>query len=180
MAQPAGIYEVNETFSAAPGDYDRDGDADVFIGFHAKGGKLWRNDGGIFTRVNPAGWPARKDRHDCAWGDANADGRADLYCTVGRTKANIVKDDLRDNELWLQQPDGSFVDQGTAWGVGDPYGRGRATTFINANGDTYPDLFVGNELPRSTDPNSGVSGVNKLFLNESGLRFVAAPGYGLH
>jgi hypothetical protein len=49
----AGIYEVNESFSAAPGDYDRDGDSDVFIGYHARGGKLWRNDGGVFTRVNP-------------------------------------------------------------------------------------------------------------------------------
>lgn len=39
---------------------------------------------------------------------------------------------------------------------------------------------MGNELPRSTDPNSGASGENKLFLNESGLRFVSAPGYGLH
>jgi hypothetical protein len=180
VARQAGIYEVNFTFSAAPKDYDSDGDIDLWIGYHNKGGKLWRNDGGVFTRVNPTAWPARKDRHDCAWGDANVDGRLDMYCTVGRTGANIVKDDARDNELWLQQPDGTFVDRGTAWGVGDPYGRGRATTFIKANGDQYPDLFVGNELPRSTDPDGGARGENKLFLNQSGQRFVAAPGFGLN
>jgi hypothetical protein len=180
VAQQAGIYEVNLTFSAAPADYDSDGDTDLFIGYHNKGGKLWRNNGGTFIRVSPASWPARVDRHDCAWADANADGRLDQYCTVGRTAANNVKDATHDNELWLQQPDGTFIDQGTAWGVGDPYGRGRATTFIDANGDAYPDLFVGNELPRSTDPDGGAGGENKLFLNDRGQRFLAAPGFGLN
>jgi hypothetical protein len=180
VARRAGIYDLNVTFSAAPADYDKDGDRDLWIGYHNKGGKLWRNDGGVFTRVNRKAWPARKDRHDCAWGDANVDGRLDMYCTVGRTGANIVKDDARDNELWLQRPNGKFVDRGTQWGVGDPYGRGRATTFIKANRDRYPDLFVGNELPRDNDPDGGAGGENKLFLNRGGKRFVPARRFGLN
>jgi hypothetical protein len=98
---------------------------------------------------------------------------------VGRLQKNNVKVDPFDNELWLQSEDGSFTDMATAWGVGDPYGRGRATAFIDANGDKYPDLFVGNELPRPTDADHGVNGENKLFLNKAGKTFVPAPAYGL-
>jgi FG-GAP-like repeat len=178
VAAQVGIYEVNLTFHTAPYDYNRDGRTDLWIGYHNKGGKLFRNDGGIFTRVDPTAWPARVDRHDCAWAaDVNGDGRADQYCTVGRTAANNVKDATHDNELWLQQADGTFLDRGTAWGLGDPYGRGRATTFLNANGDQWPDLFVGNELPREgTDPTGGE---NKLFLG-TGTGFTRAPGFGLN
>jgi hypothetical protein len=91
-----------------------------------------------------------------------------------------VKVDPFDNELWLQGEDGSFADMASVWGVGDPYGRGRATAFINANGDKYPDLFVGNELPRATDADDGANGENKLFLNDAGKAFVPAPKYGLN
>jgi hypothetical protein len=178
VAQQAGIYEVNLTFSAAPADYNGDGRTDLWIGYHNKGGKLFRNDGGVFTRVDATLWPARVDRHDCAWADVNLDGLLDMYCTVGRTAANNVKDATHDNELWLQQSGGNFTDVGTAWGLGDPYGRGRATTFINANGDQYPDLFVGNELPRSGDP--GTNGENKLFINNGGTGFTLDPSYGLN
>jgi hypothetical protein len=177
VAQQAGIYEVNISFDAAAADYNGDGRTDLWIGYHNKGGKLFRNDGGVFTRVAPTLWPARVDRHRCAWADVNVDGRLDMYCTVGRTAANNVKDATHDNELWLQQSGGSFTDVGTVWGVGDPYGRGRATTFIDANGDRYPDLFVGNELPRSGDP--GTNGENKLFINNAGAGFTRDPSYGL-
>ena len=33
--------------------------------------------------------------------------------------------------------------------VVDMYGRGREATFIDSNHDAYPDLFVGNDFPRS-------------------------------
>lgn len=180
LAKRAGLYEVNVTWSAEAVDYDGDGQTDLRIGYHARGGKLWRNEGGTFSRTSSSAWPSRTDRHYCTWADANVDGRLDAYCTVGRLKRNSVKVDPFDNELWLQYDDGSFADMASDWGVGDPYGRGRATTFINANGDKYPDLFVGNELPRATDANHGVNGESKLFLNDAGKAFVAAPKYGLN
>jgi len=180
IAADVGIYEINDSWSASPADYDADGDPDVLIGYHAQGAKLWQNTDGAFTRASSSAWAKRPDRHNCAWGDANHDSRLDVFCTVGRLKANNVKIDATDNELWLQQPDGSFIEVGTTWGIGDPYGRGRATTFINANGDEFPDLFVGNELPRETDADGGVGGENKLFLNKSGEAMQAAPEFGLH
>lgn len=184
VAQAAGIYEQNLSFSSNPADYDGDGDTDLLVVDHNQGAKLWRNNGdGTFTRVAQTAWPAvsngfRIDRHDCAWGDVNRDGLKDAYCTVGRTKANHVKNQYNDNELWMQGPAGSFTDVGTEWGLGDATGRGRSATFINVNDDGYPDLFVGNEVPRSTDTDGG--GENKLFLNVQGQGFQAAPTYGVN
>ena len=120
------------------------------------------------------------DRHNCAWGDANDDGLLDVFCSVGRQKANNVKPADEDDELWLQGADGSFSDVGTAWGVGDPRGRGRATTFIDVNHDAFPDLFVGNEVPRADDVENGAGGENKLFINQDGQSFVDSPAFGLN
>lgn len=123
---------------------------------------------GRFTEVN-TGTFVKSDRHDCAWGDANRDRLPDLYWAQGA-------DDEREkaNELWMQQPDGSFVNRSAEYGVTDPYGRGRDTTFIEVNQDGYPDLFVGNRYPRS----DGIASPNRLFINEAGQSFEARPSTG--
>ncbi|MDX6324657.1 MAG: hypothetical protein QOK15_1011 [Nocardioidaceae bacterium] len=186
VAGRVGLAEVTETFSAAARDYDKDGDLDVLISYHDHGGKLWRNDHGHFTQVAKDAFPMRNadgniiDRHDCAWADVNRDGLPDAFCSVGRTHYDNVKTGVYpDNELWLQRPRGSFSDVGTAWGVGDPYGRGRDAVFLDANGDRWPDLYVGNEPPRAGDTAGEKWGASKLFLNRHGTGFVDAPDFGL-
>lgn len=158
-ASPAGLQEVNKSWAARTVDYDRDGDEDVWIGYHQWTGKLWRNNGnGTYTRVAASAWPRQNsegmipDRHDCAWADVDLNGLADSYCSAGRNLDNRVKYGM-DNELWLQGPVGQFTEVGTAWGVGDLCGRGRSVAFLDANGDPYPDLYLANETPRNvTDP----------------------------
>lgn len=180
-----GLESSMETYSVVPTNYDTDAFQDVLVTYHDQGAKMYRNDGdGTYTRVAPSAWPNKNgdywvDRHDCAPGDPNRDGRTDYYCAIGRTGNNIVKTDPNDNELWLQQPDGGFVDVGTAWGLGDPRGRGRTAAFFDANRDGFQDLYVTNELPRPTDQDGGVGGENKFFLNQGGTALVPAPSYGL-
>ncbi len=180
-----GLESSMETYSVVPTDYDGDALQDVLVTYHDQGAKLYRNDGdGTYTRVAAAAFPSKNgdvwiDRHDCAPGDPNRDGRTDFYCAIGRTGNNLVKTDPNDNELWLQQPDGGFVDMGTAWGLGDPRGRGRTAAFFDANRDGFQDLYVTNELPRPTDQDGGVGGENKFFLNAGGTTLVPAPSYGL-
>ena len=177
-----------KSWSSAPFDFNRDGRQDVLIGYHDQGATLWRNDGGRFTAVQnlpaQAIWPngviGQIDRHGCAWGDVNGDGRPDFYCAIGRTGFNIIKPADLDNELWLQRGDGRFTDVGTAWGVGDPYGRGRSAAFIDANGDGRPDLYVANATPRPDDPDRATKGGNRLFLNEGGTRFAPDTGNAFH
>jgi hypothetical protein len=62
---------------------------------------------------------------------------------------------------------GTFVDRAARYGVADPFGRGRETTFLDVNHDPYPDLFVGNAYPRA----DGRRSPNRLYLNVAGRRF---------
>jgi FG-GAP-like repeat/RTX calcium-binding nonapeptide repeat (4 copies) len=171
IAGQVGLAQVSKSWSANVGDYDNDGDPDVmYVPHNSYAARLYRNDGGSFTEVM-AGTFKKQDRHDCAWGDANVDGFLDLYCSLGASSGTATNP----KELWIRQPGGTFVNRATQWGVADPYGRGRAVTFIDVNHDPYPDLFIGNEYPRQ----DGVPVPNHLFINQGGTSFKAVPNYGV-
>jgi hypothetical protein len=171
VAREAGIYEITTSWSVAPADFDGDGRPDFLLGRHLEPARLYRNEGGgRFVEVAAGTFEAR-DRHDCAWSDVDQDGLIDLYCSIGAEHGTAVKA----NELWIQQPDHSFVDRAKEFGVTDPYGRGRRLTFIDVNHDVYPDLFVGNLYPRQDD----VASPNRLFINRGGTRFHEARRFGL-
>ena len=188
VIEASGLPERDYTYGAAPVDVDRDGDQDILISnHHVERAKLWQNNGrGRFSRIARAAWPNRNseggviDRHTCTWADVDRNGRPDAFCATGRTERNFVKFN-RDNELWLQRRDGSFREVGTAWRIGDVCGRGRRGVFLNANGDRYPDLFVGNVVPRpvADDCNRFADRLpnedSKLYINQSGERFRYAP-----
>ena len=179
-----------DTYGAVPTDFNRDGRQDVWVGRHGDGAALWRNQGqGHFTRVARTAWPSdgprgHIDRHDCAWSDVDRNGLPDAYCATGRMPANLVKHG-RDNELWLQVRRGRFREVGTRWGVGDLCGRGRDVEFLDVNGDRFPDLFLGNQVPRPDPddpcnapgnrlPNEG----SKIFINRHGDGFRYSPRAG--
>jgi len=171
----AGIYEITKTYGATVFDYDGDGRPDILLGRHyAAPPRLYRNNGdGTFTDLSPLAFPATvHDRHGCDAADVNQDGLSDLYCATGGHKGGWG---THWNELWLQRPDGSFTQQSEAYGVDDPYGRGREVAFLDANGDPYPDLYVGNTYPRKDRFRSP----NRVFINKAGQAFRPAPELGL-
>lgn len=189
VAASAGLRVARtRTWAAAPGDYNRDGAQDVLINYHGWGAKLWMNNGhGHYRRVASYAWRQKNsrgqllDRHNCDWADVDRNGRPDLYCSAGRRESNIVKTG-RDNELWLQGRHGRFREVGTAWHAGDVCGRGRNVAFLHANGDRFPDLFVGNHRPRKVaDPCDSSPRLpnesSKVFINVHGNRFRYAPRY---
>jgi hypothetical protein len=57
----------------------------------------------------------------------------------------------------------------------DPFGRTRRVTFLDANGDGAPDLFIGAEVDRP----DGLPAPNRLFLNDGHGTFRDAPELGL-
>ena len=221
QAVAAGIIYTGSPLASTPSwdatvvDYDNDGDDDFHMSLHMKNeGMLFRNNGGStasFTRVayvpgNVAqtltprvNQTARYiDRHACAWGDPNQDGKPDIACTAGRYASNRVKDQYIDNELFLQggvalpkgtgTAAGTFTDVSVSAGVNEPCSRGRFTTFLDANGDGWQDLFVGVQKERSISDscnsaaNYPTNERSKLFINRgaaangtwAGYRFDAA------
>ena len=175
---------ATETYGAVQVDYNQDGRQDVWVGYHGRGAKLWKNRGdGTYTRVARTAWPAQTarggtiDRHDCAWADVDRNGLVDAYCSTGRMWSNIVKG-VRGNELWLQRRPGRFREVGERWDLRDVCGRGRQVVFFDANGDRFPDMFLGNDVARDDpdDPcdvaaNNLPNERSKVFINQRGQGF---------
>jgi hypothetical protein len=167
IASEAGIARtVNTAGENCVFDYNGDGVADLFLSAHADAPwQLFRGKAdGTFVETNVGTFP-RRDRHGCATGDFNGDGRPDIYASIGACGGTCTAA----KELWLQRADGTFVERAAEFGVADPGGRGREPTALNANGDGRPDLYAGQEV--------GVDypSPSRLWVN-TGTGFVNPPG----
>jgi hypothetical protein len=168
VTREAGVGDALWSASAAFVDYDRDGDLDLFVAnyldFTIAGNKrcndslgardycsprsykpvpdrLYRNDGrGRFTDVSDAAGITKADGAGLgvSTGDYNGDGWLDLY----------VANDATPNQLWINQRNGTFRDDGLLSGsalnaAGNPEGSmGIASGDFDLDGDE--DLFVTN------------------------------------
>jgi FG-GAP-like repeat/ASPIC and UnbV len=131
------------------GDADGDGDSDLLYNRHGDPPVFFRNDGiGAFEWIADAfvtGEPM--DRHGCAWGEANGDGRPDLFCAQGAQggEGQGVK------ELWIRT-DSGFEEASGRFGVILRYGRTRSVHWLDFDSDGDLDLFFANHL-RNGFPN---------------------------
>jgi hypothetical protein len=172
MAGPAGLAQVTQTYGGAVGDVNVDGWPDFFESHHKDASQLFQNSQGTFSEIDAGtftGYPT--DRHHCAWADVNKDGLPDLFCVEGAERGTEVKR----NDLEIQQPGHTFVEQTAKFGLLDLYARGRYVTFIDVNRDGFSDVFLSNDTVRA----DGMPGTNRLLLNVGGQVFKAAPSYGL-
>ena len=126
------------------------------------------------------------DRHLCDWADVDLQRPRRCLLRAPAGAGRISSRRGKDNELWLQTSVGQFHEVGTAWGMGDVCGRSHYVAFLDANGDAYPDLFVGNAPPRAVsgdpcdNPANGLpSEQSKLFLNQGGTGFTSVTTWGI-
>lgn len=163
-AAPAGLAQTTSSYGAVFADVSGDGIRDVLLNRHWQRSMqlfLGRSDGTFALGATFA----TSDRHGCGVADVTADGRNDIYCAEGASNASgsVVKA----NDLFVQRANGTFADGARGMGVDDPYGRGRDVAVVEANGDAFPDLFVGNVGGRT----DGQPSHNRLFLNDGGTGF---------
>jgi hypothetical protein len=181
VAPAAGIGMTGQSWDVAVADYNADGFPDfVYSPQNGAPRQLWRANGdGTYTTAQLLAGDVITDQHGCAWADVNQDGTLDLYCALGAVGGNRTKH----NGLWLQGPGATFTEVGRTTGVDDPIGRGRNATFLDANQDGYPDLYVTNYAAPRTD---GQPAPNRFYLNlgpdpvtGAWLGYASAPQMGL-
>jgi hypothetical protein len=170
-AADAGISENTQTYGAIVADFNNDRRPDIFLGRHGSLPRFYTNDGNAHFQETNQGNFARADRHGCDAADVNGDALEDIFCTEGANHGVSVKR----NELYIQRPDHTFAEQAGQFGVFDPFGRGRSAQFIDANGDSRPDLFLANNPTRG----DAMPSLNRFFINQLGNAYRYAPAYGL-
>ncbi len=124
------------------GDYDNDGDPDLFADNHLNiAPYLYRNNGdGTFTDIfSTSGIAGPGDKHGSAWADYDSDGDLDLTITKGAAGGSILgtKKDL----LYEYLGAGQFVDRAEAAGVVNSWGRGRTVAWGDFDRDGNVDLL---------------------------------------
>lgn len=121
--------------SAVWGDYDNDGDPDLFTCNYTTASSLWRNDGhGQFTKMTN-GLPASASTAHAAWADYDHDGDLD-----------IALSSLNDTRLYRNGgPDGFMLATTLAGARGMP-------AWADYNNDGHPDLVAvgGQNTPERT------------------------------
>ena len=180
VAEALGVGDVNRPESGASmgavwGDYDNDGDEDLFL-YRWGRQDLFRNDGNLgFTAVSGAlDLPDRVNAATAAWLDYDRDGLLDLF--VGAfypadvdlwhlTTSRFLPESFEyarnggRNYLLRNRGDGTFEDVAPRVGLTSTRWT-LAAGAADLTGNGYPDLLVANDF-----------GVSELFLNEEGRAF---------
>ncbi|MCA9285534.1 MAG: VCBS repeat-containing protein [Phycisphaerales bacterium] len=163
VAHAAGVNQSTsltcDGTGAAFGDYDLDGDLDLFVAgwfYQSQGNRLFRNNGdGTFTDVTAASFPSLATVRGFSprFIDMNGDRYPEL----------LLAADFGTSRYFVNQGDGTFADATAASGTGLD-GNGMGQCVADFDGDGRPDWYVtsvfGNKNP--TTPGTG----NMLYLNQ--------------
>lgn len=161
----AGVADTGYGMGCSAGDYDNDGDADLFVTNFGPNA-LYRNEGGRFTDITVAAISAS----DSSWSTGSAfvdydlDGDLDLY-VANYLDYQFESDPLDENGrlkrdrrhyapteylgrrdfLYRNEAGGRFVDVTEEAGLFSLEGRELGVVFFDWDGDGDPDLFQAND-----------------------------------
>ncbi|MCB8954432.1 MAG: VCBS repeat-containing protein [Ardenticatenales bacterium] len=161
---PATVWtsaDVEESYSAAWGDVDGDGDLDLAVGNSPISGLgdgfggqnvIYRNDNGVLQSEGNI-WRSRNAAYtrSVAWGDVDGDGDLDLAVGNG---CDYADEDCGRNEVYLNQ-NGRLHGE-PAW-ESEEFDNTTSVAWGDADGDGDLDLAVGND-----------GGPNRMYMNENG------------
>jgi enediyne biosynthesis protein E4 len=151
------LLDNSGAYGAAWGDYDNDGDEDLYVTRKDKS-RLYRNNGnGVFQDVTDAAGVGTNEAWGAAWGDFDNDGDLDLY--VSRRSGVGFP-----NVLYVNT-NGTFTDVADAMGVkGQSNKPSRTVSWADYDQDGLLDLYVANRGSSQL-----LGGVENLLFRNLGL-----------
>ena len=129
----------------ATGDINNDGLLDLYFTGNQVSNKLYLNKGNLqFEDITEKAGVSGDDRWytGVTISDVNGDGFLDIYCSVGG------KFGPKNNQLFLNNGDGTFLDKSVEFGI-DDNGDSLQGTFFDYDKDGDLDLYVANYPPTS-------------------------------
>ena len=184
------VYKYRNYYNGggvALGDINNDGWVDVYFTSNQSENKLYLNQGDftfkdITTTAGVAG--SRAWSTGVAMVDINADGFLDIYvCNSGD-----IAGDKKENELFINQGDGTFVESAEAYNLADK-GFSTHATFFDYDKDGDLDVYILNnsyqaigsfDLRRNERPKRDLLGGDKLMENRDGKFYDVSEAAGIY
>lgn len=193
VAAAVGLNDIANTVTCTWGDFDNDGDQDLFVTIQSGGAKLWQNNlrpnnDTTFTDITASAGISITSGQMPAWADYNLDGYLDFYSPL----ASATTPDA----LYRNNRNGTFSNVADSAGVNHQISgiSEQAIHWGDYNKDGYPDLFIGSLTGQSYfHPNNGngtfgesgaalgfqgtARGVQWVDFNNDGLWDLSVAGY---
>ena len=164
VTEKAGVGDTGYGHGCAVGDYNNDGQLDLYVTNYGTN-RLYRNNGdGTFTEVaESAGVTEPRWSTSCAFADYDRDGNLDLYVV------NYIVFDINENPwcglrekgiraycepdnftaqsdtLYRNNGDGTFTDATKTAGIYNTTGKGLGVVWADYNNDGAADIYVAND-----------------------------------
>jgi tetratricopeptide (TPR) repeat protein len=174
IAKSAGVENFRFTKGASFGDFDNDGDPDLYLSNLREPNRLYRNNGDrTFTDVAKSLNVTQPSASFPTWFfDFNNDGNLDLF--VASYTGNIdnlvnhycgEESNHEPSRLYQGDGKGGFIDVTVQQGLNIPM-LPMGSNFGDLNNDGFLDFYLG-----TGDPNYESLTPNMMFLNKGGTRF---------